>query len=138
MPFLPFCTATYSVQAEDTQDLVPFIPLIGLPAQFLGQPPRKVVDAVNDLRCRIRLARETAGKRVSRVAQRMTTIGFIGNKLADGDIVWNWGKLFRPCGSCEDHLEACEDVLAVGGNWGIALVIDQDRDIRKNRNREEQ
>ena len=47
--FVSFCIATYRVQAEDTQDLVPFTSLIGLPAQFLGQPPRKVVDAVNDL-----------------------------------------------------------------------------------------
>lgn len=97
-----------------------------------------MVDAVNDLRCRIRLAREAAGEGVSRVAQRMTTIGFIGNKLADGDVVWDWRELLRPCGSCEDHLDAGEDVLVAGGNGGIAPVIDQDREVRENKNREEQ
>lgn len=97
-----------------------------------------MVDAVNDLRCRIRLAREAAGEGVSRVAQRMTTIGFIGNKLADGDVVWDWRELLRPCRSCEDHLDAREDVLVAGGNGGIAPVIDQDREVRENKNREEQ
>lgn len=75
-----------------------------------------MVDAVNDLRCRIRLAREAAGEGVPRVAQRMTTIGFIGNKLADGDVIWDWRELLRPCGSCEDHLDAREDELVAGGN----------------------
>ena len=95
-----------------------------------------MVDAVNDLRCRIRLAREAAGEGVPRVAQRMTTIGFIGNKLADGDVVWDWRELLRPCGSCEDHFDAREDVLVAGGNGGIELVIDQDRDVRTNSDRE--
>ena len=72
------------------------------------------------------------------MAQGMAAIGFIGNKLADGDIVWDWRKLLRPCGRCEDHLDAREDVLVAGGNGGIAPVIDQDREVRENKNREEQ
>lgn len=67
-----------------------------------------MLDPVHDLRCGVRLACETAGKRVAGLVQGIPAIGFIEHELADWDIVRDFRELGGPSGRCKDHIGGAE------------------------------
>jgi hypothetical protein len=76
---------THRVDREDSNDFVPLGALIGLEAELLSQPACQPVDALLDFEARVCLTRQSAGKRVVRVSERVPAESLIEHKVADGN-----------------------------------------------------
>lgn len=85
----------YRVQRKDCDDLVPLGALVRMETQLLRQTAREPIDALLDVDARVRLARQAAGKRVVRVAQRMSAIVLVQQEVTDGERVWRVKRQLR-------------------------------------------